>query len=262
MASASSSTVTLFRASISAGALRDALDSADAILWGDKSVRLRATRGEFALRAVDSANVAMVAMSLGAKGFEKFEAKEGEFGVDLEKLLKFLAMAEGADRVDLEVDDEARKLLLTMGNLKASLGLLDLAHIRKEPTVPPLELPARVRLPGADFRTGVRAAKEVSDYLALAVEDETFVMEARGDTDRVRLEVPKANLIELKWSSKPSKVRSLYSLDYLTEMTKAIGRAPEVSIELGNDFPARIKFEVADGKGSVEYLLAPRIENE
>ncbi len=259
MPSASGSAVTIFRASINAGVLRDALEAASILV--DEG-RLKVSRGELALRAVDAANVAMVAVSLGAKGFEKFEGKEAEFGVDLKKFLEFLGMVEGPDRADIEVDDEARKLHLTLGNLKASLGLLDLAHVRKEPTIPPLDLPARVRLPGADFRTGIRAAEKVSDYLALAVEDETFVMEAKGDTDRVRLELPKAQLIELKWASKPSKIRSLYSLDYLSDMTKAIGKAPEVALELGNDFPVKMRFEVAGGKGSVEYLLAPRIENE
>lgn len=259
MPSASGSAVTVFRASINAGVLRDALEAASILV--DEG-RFKVSKGELVLRAVDAANVAMVAMNLGAKGFEKFEGKEVEFGVDLKKFLEFLGMAEGPDRVEVEVDDEARKIHLTLGNLKASLGLLDLAHVRKEPTIPPLDLPARVRLPGTDFRTGIRAAEKVSDYLALAVEEEAFIMEAKGDTDRVRLEIPKADLIELKWAGKPSKIRSLYSLDYLSDMTKTIGKVPEISLELGSDFPVRIRFEVAGGKGSVEYLLAPRIENE
>lgn len=259
MVSASGSAVTAFRASIGAGVLRDALEAASILV--DEG-RFKVSRGELTLRAVDAANVAMVSLTMGAKGFEKFEGRESEFGVDLKKLLEFLGMAEGPDRVDVEVDDEARKLHLHLGNLKASLGLLDLAHVRKEPTIPPLDLPARIRLAGADFRTGIRAAEKVSDYLALAVEEDTFIMEAKGDTDRVRLEVPKANLVELKWTSKPGKIRSLYSLDYLSDMTKAIGKVPEVAIELGNDFPVRMRFEVAGGKGGVEYLLAPRIENE
>ncbi|MEM3087358.1 MAG: DNA polymerase sliding clamp [Halobacteria archaeon] len=259
MPSAAGSAVTVFRASIGAGVLRDSLEAASILV--DEG-RFKVSRGELTLRAVDAANVAMVAISLAAKGFEKFEGREAEFGVDLKKFLEFLGMAEGADRVEIEVDDEARKLHLVLGNLKASLGLLDLAHIRKDPTIPPLDLPARVRLAGADFRTGIRAAEKVSDYLALAVEEDAFAMEAKGDTDRVRLEIPKASLIELKWASKPSKIRSLYSLDYLSDMTKAIGKAPEVSLELGSDYPVKMKFEVAGGKGSVEYLLAPRIENE
>lgn len=259
MPSASGSVVTVFRASIGAGLLRDALEAASILV--DEG-RFKVSKGDLTLRAVDAANVAMVALTLSSKGFEKFEGKEAEFGVDLKKFMEFLSMAEGPDRVEIEVDDEARKIHLTLGNLKASLGLLDLAHVRKEPTIPPLDLPARVRLPGADFRTGIRAAEKVSDYLALAVEEDSFIMEAKGDTDKVRLEIPKADLIELKWASKPSKIRSLYSLDYLSDMTKTIGKVPEVALELGSDFPVKIKFEVAGGKGNVEYLLAPRIENE
>ncbi|MDD1659504.1 MAG: DNA polymerase sliding clamp, partial [Methanomicrobiales archaeon] len=52
----------------------------------------------------------------------------------------------------------------------------------------------------------------------------------------------------------------LFSLDYLKDLGKVMGRAKEVQVALGIDHPVKFSFTFADGKGSVDYLLAPRIE--
>jgi proliferating cell nuclear antigen len=32
-------------------------------------------------------------------------------------------------------------------------------------------------------------------------------------------------------------------------------------MQLGNDYPVKVEFKIAGGKGEVRYLLAPRIES-
>jgi proliferating cell nuclear antigen len=60
----------------------------------------------------------------------------------------------------------------------------------------------------------------------------------------------------------PAEVRSLYSLDYLSDISKGVGSAGEVVINLGRDLPASIRFELANGDCTVKYVLAPRIESD
>ena len=45
-------------------------------------------------------------------------------------------------------------------------------------------------------------------------------------------------------------------------MVKAISSAPTVTLYLGSDYPVKIEFKIAGGKGDVKFLLAPRIESE
>ncbi len=45
-------------------------------------------------------------------------------------------------------------------------------------------------------------------------------------------------------------------------MIKAIGSAQTVTMYLGQDYPVKLEFDIAGGKGQVKYLLAPRIESE
>ena len=95
--------------------------------------------------------------------------------------------------------------------------------------------------------------------MALGVKDKTFFVEAEGDLDKVRLDIPQSSLVSLQATS---DVRSLFSLDYLNDLSKSLGKAERVNIDLGTDYPVKLTFNIAAGNGTVTYLLAPRIESE
>ena len=82
-------------------------------------------------------------------------------------------------------------------------------------------------------------------------------MEAKGDIDSLQLKIPSIELLSMK----PGEARSLFSLDYLKNMSKAIGKSNEVTLELGIDYPLMANFKLGQSL-EVSYLLAPRIEQE
>jgi proliferating cell nuclear antigen len=45
-------------------------------------------------------------------------------------------------------------------------------------------------------------------------------------------------------------------------MSKAVGKASEIAIDIGRNIPLKMRFDIADGNGTIRYLLAPRIEQE
>ncbi len=73
------------------------------------------------------------------------------------------------------------------------------------------------------------------------------------------MDLPKDLLDEIQCKE---KVRSLFPLDYFSNMVKAIGGASTVAIYLGNDYPVRMEFSLAGDSGRATYLLAPRIESD
>jgi len=66
-------------------------------------------------------------------------------------------------------------------------------------------------------------------------------------------------LVDLKTDS---KCRSLFSIDYFSNMIKPVRGEDPITIMLGEDNPIKVEFDIADKKGHVTYLLAPRIESE
>lgn len=245
----------MFKAEIGADILRDSIKSISTIV--DEAKFKIMGKGIY-VRAVDPANVAMVSLELTSDAFDKYEATELELGVDLVRLMDALDMAEKNASVIMEFNEETHKLQLGIGGLSYTLALLDTSTIRKEPNVPQLDMPTSVKIDGSTFKRIVKAAEKIGEYITLGIKGDVFFMEAEGDTDRVKLEMTKDEVIDLV----PGESRSLYSLDYLANISKAVSSTTELTIELSIDYPVNISFGLAEGKGSVKYLLAPRIESE
>jgi proliferating cell nuclear antigen len=245
----------MFNAIIESEKLRNTLEAVSSIV---DEAKIHLSPDGMSIRAVDPANVAMLTLNLKSSAFEEFTATEGELGVDLNRLNDILSMAERTEPVELELDEESHKLMVRMSGLTYKISLLDPSSIRKEPKVPELDLPAKIVLSGNELRRAVKAAEKVSDHMSMGVDGDIFYLEAEGDSDRMRLDILKDQLISLE----PADARSLFSLEYLSDMIKSAGKASEVTIELGKDFPVKISFQIAEGNGDVGYLLAPRIESD
>ncbi|MCQ1537087.1 DNA polymerase sliding clamp [Methanosarcina sp. KYL-1] len=245
----------MFKAAINAELLKDSIAALAVIV---DEVRFKINPEGISVKAVDPANVAMGIFELGSAAFEEYSADECEIGIDLNKITDLLGIAEKTDTVRMELEEKSQKLLIDVGGLSYTLSILDPSTIRAEPRVPQLELPAKVVMNGADLRRAVKAAEKISDHLLMGVSGDTFYMEAKGDTDQVRLEMGRDQLIDLK----SGDACSLFSLDYLTDIVKPTNKVNEVVLSLGRDFPVLIDFEIANGAGRISYLLAPRIESD
>lgn len=243
----------MFKAVINAETLRNAIESVSSLV---DEVKISISDHGMELKAVDPANVAMVSLSIKDAAFEYFKADVCEIGIDLVRLSDVLSMADKGENVQLELEEESHKLKIGVGSLSYTLSLIDPSAIRKEPRIPEMDLPTSATLEGAALRRAIKAAEKVSDHVILGIDDTTFYMEAKGDIDSLKLKIPSTELLGMK----PGEARSLFSLDYLVDMARSAGKAGEVKLEMGIDYPMKMRFCV--GKfADVIYLLAPRIEN-
>lgn len=209
------------------------------------------------LRAVDPAHIAMVDLSLGKEAFEEFKADEAEIGIDIDKLSQFLKLAKSDDIVDLKHDEEKRRLNIVVGDITRRMSLIDTTGM-SDPKVPTLNLPAKLTVKVDALVQGIRASEAVSDHIALIASPEGFEMTCEGDMDQVNWRKAKK---DMEFLEAPSSVRSLFPLEYFSNMIKAVPSGSSVTMHLGNDYPVRVEFKIAGGKGDVRYLLAPRIES-
>ena len=246
----------MFNAIVRAETLQATLDSVGVLV---DECKIHLDDGGIEIRAVDPANVGMVDLSLDASAFESYEADGGLIGVNLVRLQDIAGMADSDQLVHLELDEETRKLHISIDGLEYTLALIDPESIREEPDLPDLDLAATIVIEGRDIDRAVTAADMVSDHIELGVNEaeEVFYVKAQGDTDDVHLELDAEDLIDLV----VGPASSLFSLDYLQDMNKAIPKDAEVTMELGDEFPVKLHFDIAEGEGSVTYMLAPRIQS-
>jgi proliferating cell nuclear antigen len=177
-------------------------------------------------------------------------------GIDVKRLYDMLKNVRKRDLVDLRVDEET--LTLKVGSIEYTIGLIDPSAIRKPPKTQELELPAKAVLDAGQFKDAVNLASKVTDEITLRTDENTFILEAKGDMESIKLELGSMDLIEFNGA----EARSTFAIEYLKEFNKIASRGDVLTIHLGTDLPARFVYDVADGKLTVEYILAPRINIE
>ncbi len=248
----------MFKAAIKADKLKDALGVIRTIT---NEAIFKVTESGITVNAVDPATVAMIRFELNKDAFSLFEVTDCEIGVDIPKLHDKIEMAGKEKDIELELDEVSHKLSIQMHGLTYTISLLNPSSIQKEPKVPSLELPVKVEIKGEDLKRAVKAAEKVADYMFVGTEAGCLLMSAEGDTDSVQLLMGKEQCISMN-PGVQGDIRSLFSLDYLSDIAKVASSASSVALELGKDFPILIKFKIADGHGNVTFMIAPRVEEE
>jgi len=111
----------MFKAIIESDKLKEMIEAVSSIVDEGK---LNLSSDGISIKAVDPANVAMVSLNLNSDAFEEFNASEGELGVDLKRLGDIVDMAQKAEMVELELDEEQHKLIIRMSGLTYKIALL------------------------------------------------------------------------------------------------------------------------------------------
>ncbi|QLH75105.1 MAG: proliferating cell nuclear antigen (pcna) [Methanomassiliicoccales archaeon] len=210
------------------------------------------------LKAVDPAHVAMIDLHLDKAAFEQYSANDTELGLDLDKLRDVLRLSKAGDLIEMRQDEERNRLVISVGNITRRMNLVSTEGM-SDPKVPNLTLPGKLSVNIEELQRGIKAAESISDHISLNASPDGFELISEGDTDLVSLKLPKDLLVSLDCKD---SIRSLFPMDYFSNMIRAIPLGTVVSINLGNDLPVKLDFEIAGGKGKVKYLLAPRIEND
>ncbi|RZN62597.1 proliferating cell nuclear antigen (pcna) [Methanonatronarchaeum sp. AMET6-2] len=243
-----------FKASIKTGKLKEAFDAVGRLV---DEIKLKVTEDGLNTKAVDPANVAMSILSIPKEEFETYEQdEEMTIGIDLNRIDDILSLASNEDILNIHTEDGSM-MNITVSGFEYDISLIDPSTIRKEPNIPDLDLPAEIVLNGKRIQRAIKATEKISDYIVISTENDSLIIKGEGDTDSVKIDIPKEDLIKI---DADENARSLFSLDYLSDMSKSLQKAPEVTMHLGTDYPIMFKFNIAGS--NIEYLLAPRIESE
>lgn len=251
-----SSATTTFRGVLDAETIKRTVDVAHAVF---DECHLYVDPDGLRLAAIDAATVVRADVTLERTAFESFEGAPDHLGIDLERLRNVVGIADRDQLVALEVNAESRTLSIRIDELEYTLALLDPETIRspREGSSDAFDLAGAVVASAETFDRSVRAAEMVSTHLEFELDaaDEVFEVRADGDTDDVSLTLSAADLVDLE----PADAVSLFSVDYLASINRAMPGGVDVGLGLGTEKPLSIRYEFADGGGDVEYLVAPRI---
>lgn len=213
--------------------------------------------------AVDPANVCMCRVTLDATAFESYSASGGVIGVGLARLEDVVGLADSGDLIHFRLDQATQKLDIEIAGIEYTLALIDPDSIRQEPDIPELELTATVVLDGGTLDRGISGATIAAGdngHVRFRADPDAreFHIAAEGDTDHADYTLTDEDVLD---ASVDALADSLFSLDYVTDIQKPLGTDSEVEVRIGEELPTKWAFEIAEGHGEVEYLVAPRIQD-
>jgi len=191
------------------------------------------------MKAMDPSHVALLDFELPASAFEEYKIKQPTtLGIGLTEMNKILARAKAEDELALELDEEKNRLTLTFKGVstrRLSLPLIDVSEA---------ELP-----------------EPKLQFTATAESEDGFFLSAESDKGTSELKLRKGDQALPKLSVK-QPAHAMFNIKYLSDMAKAAGSSDVITINLGTDLPIQLDLQVAEGKGRLRFLLAPRIEAE
>ncbi|HEV2316258.1 MAG TPA: DNA polymerase sliding clamp [Thermoplasmata archaeon] len=248
----------MFKARVKMEVLREAVEVISTLV---SEVKLSVSKDGIEVKAVDPSHVAMLVLKLKNTVFEEFTGEPTEIGVDVEKIKEVLRLSKPGDLIDLQYDGGKNRLVVSVGKVTRHMSVVDPAGIT-DPKVPNVNPPAMVAVKMDELRQGIRGSESISDHVTLILEPNGFTMHSEGETDRVDLHIPKDGSGGLSKLEVKESVRSMYPLDFFSSMVKSITSSDEATLHVGNEYPLKIEFSLAGGRGEGRFLLAPRVEED
>jgi proliferating cell nuclear antigen len=211
---------------------------------------------EVIIRGTDPAGVCIVQITISEDALENPEIRQASMCLDFTELTDMVNTADADADVHIQVHEHDMEIDVL--DLDFSLTLIDSEALDSDQAIPNLDLPAEVVISSSAFKRGIKAGNLVAEHIEFGINetDPAFYMRAKGDSNEVVMEKREEDLGALTAGS----VSSTYSLDYLTEIRGSIPTDTNIGINLGDDHPVEISFDLVDGNATVTYFLAPRLE--
>ncbi len=217
--------------------------------------RLTITPYGFDVMHVDPANVALVMLDYQKDAFEMYSAPAStEIGLDSRVLKTFGKIVKRGMVVSLKVTQTGKKINYSLscdGNEQKG-ECIDINTMRRKPNAPILTLDTHITVDAKTWIDTIKSAKDAGDKIRLVSNENEFLAVVDNGLSKFQKSIPFIG------RSGPSAI-SLFSLDYLIDIVKAIQNKKEIlEITLKTDMPIMITMEGNNRK--VSFLLAPRIE--
>jgi proliferating cell nuclear antigen len=235
-------------------ALKSIVDSISSLI---DEAKLVISPESISMRAMDPAHVVLVDLNMSKVAFEEYRMESNlELGIDFDRLNTILKRAGSSDKIELSLSEDSSALIITIRNSamrRFDLPLIDVSE--EELRIPQLDFLAEVEVDPKILSEGIKDAEIVSDHVILRCDSENLYISASGDLGNVEVKVSKERALNFE-VSEPCK--SIFSIEYLKDMLKAVDAASTIRLHLGTDIPMRLDF-LAEGV-KLDFLLAPRIE--
>ena len=214
-------------------------------------------------------NVLRVYISLNSNMLENYENnfedhEQVELNIKITDLDSSLQSLSGKSKFVL--DSKKQKLNVSSGMYKYTLGL----HTKKDAVnFPNLEFNNTITLKGVDFFTVIDKSSKINNLMSLEIKsnvmDETdfslhIVASKQETNDGLIVEIDKFNMRKQNIKNECSTSIDSMATDFLNMLKVTVKDIEEIKLNLADDYPLLIEYNIKENKGIVKLMLAPRVD--
>ena len=228
---------------------------------------LRVSKDRIEIMGIDPSNVLKVEMTMESGMFIEYDVKKDQvIGLNLNNI-KTILKNFGKDAIlSIEAkDDKAATIQISaVEDYEASVTLPVIDDIKDERKPINLNPDIEFWMRTKDFSKAVDIIGIVSESIIFESSKEnrgkSVSIKGKGDLSKADIH----GFVDMKVNplNKNTKdIRSKYSTDFLTKITKANKLKDMVKLEIGTDYPLWVTYSAAD-KYEIAFILAPRVDND
>ncbi len=219
------------------------------------------TQEGVSLRALDTSRVAMVDLYYPETSFREFEVEgeQEEVGVSFSVLSKVLRRARKNDELEIRTEGAFIEVIFRGRGLR-KFRIPQITFTYEKIPEPKIPFTVTASTTGTTFRETVRTIEPIADAIVLeAAEDgDKLYVIGEGDIEKAELilSLERGSLLDIAVESPD---RSMYTLEYFSQMLQAAQAANTVTMKYSADAPIRVDMQYAP-EGRLTFYVSPRIE--
>ncbi len=204
-------------------------------------------------KAIDPSQIVLVNYHVDKSFFDKFNVEPTLIGIDLDEFNKVMRRASPHDVLEMDITDSYLDVNLK-GELNRNfrLSLIDVSE--EEAEIPEQEFDAMVEINARVLQEALKDASLFGSSVVFRIEGKKLLIEARGSQGTLKTEAKEAELVKVKAKK---DITSKYSLNFLENIVKEAHPDSRVLLELKNEAPMRISYNIGDTK--IQFHLAHMI---
>lgn len=230
-------------------------------------IALEITEGGWLVRSVDSAHVCLIDSQLKRSGWPAYKLFDSVMvGLDIEKIIDFLNIANKDDVVNVTIDQDSNKCIMQINNVTKTMAMIDQSGYEK-PKIPAYRYEIIASLEFEKLTEGIKRFKKEKPDIAFTVHEDQIKLFDWKNNKMHDLNLSYDDI--LKFPDSDDLRISCYYWESLSQIAMK-GRVNgglgnllaghDIEIALGHDSPIRITSN--DDARYFTYLLAPSlIEN-
>ena len=223
-------------------------------------VHFVASKTGMALRQLDSSKAAMIDLTLPSGVFQDYKC-DGEYNIclgidELAKVSKRMASDDTLEFVLAEGDNRFEINMTGRADRQFKLQLLTPPEsVTKKPSI---DLDVKAEMFTDAFKQAVKDIGVVSSYVKILAEKDSVMFRGEGDTGEAQVLLKTGEESSLFDLAAKKDSSSMYALNYLAEITKALS-GDTVTLQFSTNKPLIMEAAIAEG-GKIIFVLAPRVE--